>query len=177
MGKKAEIDFLMPASQGCEVVSYLLRLSFGLCLVMGILPANSSAQPPTWKPVGISGGGGMFTPAISPADPNLMMLNCDMSAAFISEDGGRNWRMIGHAQLRSDTDCRPAFHPTDSKIIYASSGGRLKMSRGQGKTFAPIGNLRDSLGGKIAINSSDAKIMLTGSRNGRWWLSRDAGET
>ena len=144
--------------------SYLVRLAFGLCLLIGFLPANSSAQVSAWQPVGISGGGGMFTPAISPADPNLMMLNCDMSAAYISGDGGRNWRMIGHAQLRSDTACRPAFHPTDSKIIYASSGGRLKMSRDQGKTFAPIGNLRDSLGGEIAINSSDAKIMLAGSR-------------
>ena len=99
----------------------------------------------------------MFTPAISPADPNLMMLNCDMSAAYISEDGGRNWRMIGHAQLRSDTACRPAFHPTDPNIIYASSGGRLKISRDRGKTFAPIGNLKDSLGGEIAINPADAK--------------------
>jgi len=33
----------------------------------------------------------MFTPAISAADPNLMMLNCDMSAAYISEDGGRQF--------------------------------------------------------------------------------------
>jgi hypothetical protein len=84
--------------------SYLKRLSFGLCLLIGLFPANSPAQAPPWQPIGISGGGGMFTPAISPADPNLMMLNCDMSAAYISEDGGRNWRMIGHAQLRSDTD-------------------------------------------------------------------------
>jgi hypothetical protein len=43
-----------------------------------------------------------------------------------SEDGGRNWRMIGHAQLHSDTACRPAFHPTDSNVIYASSAERLK---------------------------------------------------
>ena len=93
----------------------------------------------------------MFTPAISPADPNLMMLNCDMSAAYISEDGGRNWRMIGHTQLHSDTACRPAFHPTDANTIYASSGGRLKISRDRGKTFAPAGNLRDSLGGEIGI--------------------------
>ena len=144
--------------------SYLKRLSFGLCLLSGLVPANSPAQAPAWQPIGISGGGGMFAPAISPADPNLMMLNCDMSAAYISEDGGHNWRMIHHAQLRSDTACRPAFHPTDPNIIYASSGGRLKISRDRGKTFAPIGNLKDSLGGEIAINPSDPKIMLAGSR-------------
>ena len=119
----------------------------------------------------------MFSPAISPANPNLMMLNCDMSAAYISKDGGRNWRMINQAQLRSDTACRPAFHPTDPNIIYASSGGRLKVSRDRGRTFAPIGNLKDALGGEIAINPSDPKIILAGSRSGRCWLSRDAGET
>ena len=131
--------------------SLLKHLSFGLCLLSGLVPPNSPAQAPPWQPIGISGGGGMFSPAISPADPNLMMLNCDMSAAYISEDGGRNWRMIAHAQLRSDTVCRPAFHPADSNVLYASSGGQLKISRDRGKTFDPTGNLRDSLGGEIGI--------------------------
>src|SRR6266480_1753617 len=141
---------------------FLKRLACGLCI--GLLPVHAPAQAPRWNPVGLSGGGAMFTPAISPADPDLMMLNCDMSAAYISKDGGRNWRMIHHAQLRSDIACRPAFHPTDPNIIYASSGGRLKISRDRGKTFAAIGNLRDSLGGEIAINPSDGKIILDGSR-------------
>ena len=107
-----------------------------LCVLscLGAEPAStgtggSDSQRVRWEPLGLSGGGGMFAPAISPANSNLMMLNCDMSAAYISEDGGRNWRMIAHAQLHSDTACRPAFHPTDPNIIYASSGGRLKISR------------------------------------------------
>jgi hypothetical protein len=36
----------------------------------------------------------MFTPAISPADPNLVLVNCDMSGAYRSTDGGQNWEMI-----------------------------------------------------------------------------------
>jgi len=79
----------------------------------------------------------MFTPAISPADPNLMMLNCDMSAAYFSEDGGRNWRTIRHAQLRSDTACRPVFHPADADILYASSGGRQLETSPYGALIAP----------------------------------------
>jgi photosystem II stability/assembly factor-like uncharacterized protein len=119
----------------------------------------------------------MFAPAISPADPNLMMLNCDMSAAYISEDGGHNWRMIHHAQLRSDTQCRPGFHPSDPNVIYASSGGRLRVSRDRGRTFTPLGNLKEFLSGEIAINPSDPNLMLAGTRNSRCWLSRDAGLT
>ncbi len=134
-------------------------------------------EPGSWEPVGLSGGGGMFIPAISPADSNLMMLNCDMSAAYLSEDGGHNWRMINHAQLRSDTRCRPAFHPTNPNVIFASSGGRLHVSRDRGKSFTPIGNLRDSLFGEIAMNPDDPNVMLAGTRSSGCALSRDAGVT
>lgn len=152
-----------------------------LCLLGLTNLAQTSTEPETqrgaWEPVGLSGGGGMFSPAISPADPNLMMLNCDMSAAYLSEDGGRNWRMIHHSQLRSDTRCRSALHPIDPNIIFASSGGQLRVSRDRGKTFAPIGNLRNSLSGEIAINPTDPNLMLAGTRGGRCVLSRDAGVT
>ncbi len=136
---------------------------------------SASAEELQWEPVGLSGGGGMFSPAISPVDPNLMMLNCDMSAAYISEDGGHHWRMIHHAQLRSDTRCRPAFHPHDDDVIYASSGGRLRISRDRGRAFSPIGDLTDSLYGEIAIDPSQPLVMLVGTRNGRCHISRDGG--
>ncbi len=153
----------------------LLLMVFSVCYGQQPVRSVTAVKQIPWKPVGLSGGGGMFSPAISPADPNLMMLNCDMSAAYISEDGGRNWRMINHAQLRSDTRCRPGFHPSNPDIIYASSGGRLRISRNRGRTFAPIGNLRQSLYGEIAISPSDPDIMLVGTRNGQCRLSHDAG--
>ena len=119
----------------------------------------------------------MFSPAISPVNPDLMMINCDMGAAYISRDGGHNWRMIHHRQLRSDTRCRPAFHPADARIIYASSRGQLRMSRDGGLTFSPLGDLKASLYGEIAMNPSDPEIMLAGTRDGRCVMSRDAGAT
>jgi hypothetical protein len=48
----------------------------------------------------------------------MMMLNCDMGAAYISEDGGHNWRMIHQAQLRTDTQCRPGFHPSTQRNLH-----------------------------------------------------------
>ncbi len=150
-----------------------------LALWMGtpLVPASSDPPPERWQPLGLSGGGGMFAPAISPADPNLMMLNCDMSAAYISEDGGHNWRMIHNAQLRSDTGCRPAFHPTDPRVVYASSGGQLRVSRDGGRTFSSLGNLKESLQGEIAIKQTDPRFMLAGTHNGHCWVSRDSGVT
>jgi len=170
-------------------MNYRILSSFGRCLGLSLLLVMSAyggqkatrseiaAKQLPWEPVGLSGGGGMFSPAISPADRNLMMLNCDMSAAYISEDGGRNWRMINHAQLRADTRCRPGFHPSNPDVIYASSRGRLRISRDRGWTFAPIGNLKVPLYGEIAINPSDPNVMLVGTRNGQCRLSRDAGTT
>jgi len=152
-----------------------------LALAVSLIAATDCAlcqsEIRNWEPLGLSGGGGMFSPAISPVDSNLMMLNCDMSAAYVSEDGGHNWRMIHHAQLRSDTQCRPGFHPSDPNVIYASSGGHLRITHDKGRTFVPIGNLKDSLSGEIAIKPSDPTIMLVGTRNGRCQLSRDAGAT
>jgi photosystem II stability/assembly factor-like uncharacterized protein len=159
------------------VLRFFIVLSFLINCRQQSVYSQTTKQMIPWEPVGLSGGGGMFSPAISPADPNLIMLNCDMSAAYISKDGGHNWHMINHAQLKSDTRCRPAFHPSDPNVIYASSGGRLRISRDRGRTFTPIGNLNESLYGEIAIKPSDPKVMLAGTRDGRCRLTRDGGAT
>lgn len=148
------------------------------CLVQGI---NASPQTQerlvAWEPVGLSGGGAMFAPAISPADPDVMMINCDMGAAYISMDGGRNWRMVPHAQLRSDTACRPGFHPTNPDILYASSGGQMRVSHDRGRTFTPRGDLKEPLAGEIAVCPANPDLILVGTRNERCFLSRDAAAT
>jgi len=132
-----------------------------------------------WEPIGFSGGGAMFSPAISGADPNLMMINCDMSGVYISTDGGRLWKMIHHKQLTSNTRCKPGFHPKDPRIIYASDGyggARLKVSRDKGETWEVIANVGGSLHGEIAFDADNPSLMLAGLRDGAA-ISRDAGKT
>ena len=41
-----------------------------------------------WEPLGLGGGGAMYTPAIGAADPDRVLLNCDMGGVYRSEDGG-----------------------------------------------------------------------------------------
>lgn len=143
-----------------------------------VFVSTLSAAEAHWEPIGLSGGGAMFTPAVSPLDPKLVMINCDMSCAFLSRDGGRSWEMINHAQLRSSTRCRPGFHPRDAKIIYAVDGhsGGLRMTRDQGRSWQPIGNLPGRLEGKIALDPDRPERMLIGAA-GRVWQSEDAGQT
>jgi photosystem II stability/assembly factor-like uncharacterized protein len=154
---------------------YLTRRWIVICIAACWGPPLTATEP--WQPVGLSGGGGMFTPAISPVDPDLMMVNCDMSAAYISENGGRDWRMIHHAQLRSDTRCRPCFHPKDANVIYASSRGRLRVSRDRGQSFSDIGDLKQPLFGEIAMNAANPEVMLVGTRDDPCFRSADGGIT
>ena len=106
-----------------------------------------------------------------------MMVNCDMSAAYISSDGGAAWRMIHRSQLRSSTRCRPAFHPTEAKTIFAASGwAGLKVSRDLGEHWEAIGNLPGDLAGEIAIDPGRPDLMLAGTSR-EVWRSLDGGKT
>ncbi len=130
-----------------------------------------------WQSVGLSGGGGMFTPAISPHDPNLIIVNCDMSCAFRSTDGGETWEMFHHQYLMGNTRCRPVFHPSDPDIIYAAHGyhGGLRISRDRGATWEPLGEgLRPGLN-ELAIDPGDGSFLLAAGWGGTS-RSTDGGE-
>ena len=65
-----------------------------------------------WTSLGLGGGGAMYTPAISPVDPNLILLDCDMSGVLPHHGRGRE---LGADPL-SATDrlvhrVSPAWHP------------------------------------------------------------------
>ncbi|MBI5723529.1 MAG: hypothetical protein HZA50_06190 [Planctomycetes bacterium] len=140
--------------------------------------AASGKNGDVWQPLGLSGGGSMFCPAISPADPKLMLIHCDMSGAYISRDGGRNWTMIHADQLSGNTSCQPAFHPTDPQIVYSADGwsGQLKVSRDAGRTWQKIGDLKGRLTGQIAIDPARPQRMLAGVDDGAC-VSQDGGKT
>ena len=145
-----------------------------MAMVSGDVIEQQSAK---WESLGLSGGGAMFTPTISPHDPQLMLLNCDMSCAFRSTDGGHTWEMIHHRYLQGNTRCRPVFHPTDPNVIYAASGyeGALRVSRDRGKTWAPIGEGLDRGLVELAVDPGDARLMLAGGWEGVY-RSTDGGE-
>ena len=158
-----------------------MRRSHVGCLVSIVLAAAGSAigaeRPVQWEPIGLSGYGGMYSPAISPVDPKLMMIHCDMSGAYLSNDGGRTWKMINHSQLRTSTACKPAFHPVDADIIFsAQSGVGMKVSRDRGLTWQQVKGLPAGLCGQIAIDPHQPDRMMAGDTKGVW-LSNDGGKT
>ncbi len=136
-------------------------------LALGTCPPRARAAPATeaWEPVGLSGGGGMFGPAISPVDGRRMMVHCDMSGAYVTADGGRSWRMVHHRELTSNTRCRPAWHPTKAEVVFSPAGGdgrRLMVSTDGGTRWAERATLSGPLRGPIAIDPDDPSSMLVG---------------
>jgi len=132
---------------------------------------------PTWTSRGLSGGGAMFTPAISPADPDLILLNCDMSGSYRSTDGGKSWELIHYRQLTSSTAVRPAWHPVNRNVAFAADGwhAQLKMSRDSGRTWEKIPNGPTAVTA-IGIDPGRPELMLAGTRRAIF-RSSDSGRT
>src|SRR5437867_10611108 len=86
-----------------------------------------------WHILGPGGGGAQFYPAISPHDPRLVLVACDMTGAYISKDGGDSWRMFnlgGPVKFF-------AFDPNDSKVIYAATQVLWRSADG-GRTWSLV---------------------------------------
>lgn len=114
----------------------------GLAFLFGVLamhPLAQSSSAPTsfaaprldaWRILGPGGGGAQFYPAVSPINPNLVLVACDMTGAYISEDAGASWRMFN---LREPVKFF-AFDPNDARVIYAGAAA-LWRSTDTGRTW------------------------------------------
>src|SRR5712691_10716862 len=72
----------------------MAKMGQHLILVFALAGAVFGVRPGDFKVLGPGGGGAMFNPTISPHDPNTVLVACDMTGAYITHDGGRNWRMF-----------------------------------------------------------------------------------
>ena len=113
-----------------------------------------------WIPVGLGGGGGQFTPAISPIDTNVMFVSCDMGGVYRSTDRGETWQMINFRQLKSSINCATVFHPTDRNILWDESGRSLMKSTDAGKTWFKVWDMPATPSDIIIERDSDNPISM-----------------
>ena len=105
------------------------------CLALGLRPAAAAAdpRPDGWRIIGPGGGGATMLPTISPHDPRVVLVACDMTGAYLTEDGGDSWRMFNLGAAVSSV----AFDPTDRNVIYAGTAA-LWRSGDRGRTWHMI---------------------------------------
>ena len=86
-----------------------------------------------WEYIGIGGGGAMFYPAISPFNPDMAFLACDMGGGYVTYNGGLSWRMFNlSGQIHFYV-----FDPVDANTVYANATGLYK-SKDRGNTWTMI---------------------------------------
>ena len=90
---------------------------------------NDKPGENSWRVIGPGGGGGVLKPTVSPFDDNFVMTHCDMTAAYLSLDGGENWKMKNLWTVPEDFE----FDPVDQHTVYvATRGYRHSEDRGSG---------------------------------------------
>ena len=104
-----------------------LALTSGLVLVC-LTGAMSGSEPMHWTVLGPGGGGAQFLPTVSPHDPRVAFVACDMTGSYLTQDGGGSWRMFN---LRGRTSLF-VFDPTTPGTMYAYGVG-LYRSVDRGK--------------------------------------------
>lgn len=72
-----------------------------------------------WKVIGPGGGGAQYIPTISPGDPDNVFVRCDMTGSYVTQNGGRSWRMFNLRTVVRDFE----FDPLDPDTVYACNTG------------------------------------------------------
>ena len=109
--------------------------------------ARATAQ---WRVIGPGGGGTTRHPTISPIDPRHVLVACDMTGAYVTDNGGESWRMFN---LGTDVNAF-AFDPSNPDVMYAGTAA-LWQSRDRGRTWRmvfpdPVKNTRELMIGDHA---------------------------
>jgi len=106
----------------------LTRVVLALILAPLILLQASSSHDNQihWRVIGPGGGGALFDPAVSPYDSNRVLVACDMTGSYLTNDGGQSWHAFN---LRGRVRWF-VFDPNSKDVVYARSIGLWRSTDG-----------------------------------------------
>jgi len=90
-------------------------------------------EPGAWRIIGPGGGGAQYIPTISPGDPQNVFVRCDMTGSYVTENGGKSWRMFNLRTVVRDFE----FDPQNPNTVYACNTG-LYRSEDRGRRWQLI---------------------------------------
>jgi photosystem II stability/assembly factor-like uncharacterized protein len=121
--------------------------------------AAAAPRQDAWKILGPGGGGAMFYPTVSPHDPKLVLVACDMTGSYVSRDGGDTWNIFN----LGGTTRAFAFDPVDPKTMYAVTGA-LWRSTDTGATWHMVYPDPKQVTGSSMDNDHAGERLLVGGK-------------
>ncbi|WP_455637393.1 WD40/YVTN/BNR-like repeat-containing protein [Parabacteroides sp.] len=116
--------------------SFLLAITmlFSLLLLSCIQRKGQSNNTlDSWQRIGPGGGGSTFIPTFSSHSPDHYLIRCDMTGAYLTENGGESYDLIN---FPNGSSCF-AYDPNNANTIYIGSSF-LSKSKDGGKTWERI---------------------------------------
>lgn len=164
----------------------MTRGVFALCLVVftALVPAFADGNVFTdsssvWSVVGPNGGD-VRVVTIDPADKNRLYLSTFDGQVHVSEDAGKNWRLLVNLNKPQLVLDQLFVDSRDSKVIYTSgnrgkvAGGFFKTTDG-GATWKESKDLRNEAVHAMVQSKMDANVLFVGTKSGVW-VSNDSGD-
>jgi hypothetical protein len=69
---------------------------------------------------GLGGGGALFRPVVSPHNPAVSFVACDMGGLYRTADDGATWQMLDGRKVRGSTRFAAAFDPATADHVVAA---------------------------------------------------------
>jgi len=166
------------------------RLTLVVAVVLALITSAPGQPRWHWRTLGPGGGGALFHPTVSPHDPRIALVACDMTGNYITTDAGGRWRSFN---LGAPVEFF-LFDPIDPRLIYAKAGV-LFLSTDRGTTWArffPRAITKITMGddhaspmfhvargargevGAMAIDPEDSRVVYV-SIDSVLWRSHDGG--
>lgn len=165
------------------------HLRFSLVLLFQSLTVGLWGQisyPTNFTPHGPGGGGYMYSPSISPFDPNHLFLVCDMGGVYRSQDAGQHWQMQATQQLVSTVKGKVQF-TSNPNVLYVCRRsltnandplfrGELAKSTDGGITWQGMADPTDSGVHRLEADPGSTERLLLNEYN-RLFFSNNGGDT
>lgn len=152
-----------------------------LFVILLFIASQILAQPASFVPRGVGGGGSMFFPRINPANDNEYYVACDMSEFFHSTDFGNSYSQIHFSKLQSLNVSTYEF-THDPNIAYSNfndgnNGYPVKTTDG-GNNWTQLPGFNSANGEvwAMAVNYYDS-AQLVMNYYGSIVFSNDGGNT
>ena len=131
------------------------RIFPALLIAAALIPA---ARNDGWRILGPGGGGAQFIPTISPHDGRRVLVACDMTGSYLTEDGGASWRMFN----LGGTTRFFAWDPNQPQVAYAGNRGLFRSTDG-GRSWRLLYPAPDQVSGaEMSDDHADESILVNG---------------